>query len=301
MFVATALITATLLTSSASSDEKPTHEIRAQDIKVVAHIRSYDPRVLYNELRSLQPNPWAGEPWRWPAIMAAVTGMSLSTNPEPPARFSDEKSWRDYVAGKDYRGALHLGSFTAQCRAGQVVPRAGHADDGSYASYTSVSSDHDLGYTRYLVAGPVRLFGDGEAIPESNFRQGTTGGLTRGGQCLAVTERRAVRMSTLAQDSTFPLYGIDAPYIWIVATNEICCDGTRTVTVNRSTFPTHRLYLDGELVDEREQADWGRFIVSGGEKGRRYDAAHAQRVPAGQGMQVVSRVVVQDEMVVAAR
>lgn len=185
------------------------------------------------------------------------TALDVSQNPEPPTSFT-EQSWEDFKASKEYRGYIQIPSFTV------------FSDGQNIVSYTQFEQESNPGFTPIILGDlpppnifvpDSRIYGPAEAYPDNGSSISQLGSNSLTVENFVAT--RLIREERLGQ---FLLTGYDAPFAYARLEEVIPADGSPIeITVRRSEFPSTKLYIDNELVSQRDQvSDLSDFFISGG-------------------------------------
>lgn len=220
-------------------------KITTPDIKVVNYINDFD--IFECAINLVDTVSTAG------SLLCPL--LNATKNPQPSASFTEE-SWEKFIDDKEYRGYIHVPSFSV------------FSDGENIISYTRPANKENklfsYGYTPSAIPGVDRTYSDAEVYNQTpyNGREfSPTGNVS-----LNVTDRRASRVSTLERLGQYFSSGYDAPFVYAELEELIPANGSSIgITVNRSEFPTTRLYINNNLMDEEAQvADLSDFFVSGG-------------------------------------
>jgi hypothetical protein len=233
--------------------------ITTPDIKVTQHIRDIDLVTCIPDL--LADVPALREEFINPLLTtsatakasAACVGLKASANIEPPPMFN-AASWVNFKASKEYRGYIHIPPIQVTCDAGKVV------------NYTNPADEHDYGYSKIPgLSGPI--FDSAEVYRDPASPNFNTYAFIEGlphFPVLSVLDQRASRLSTPERLAQFLVTSKDAPFIYLTIQLHInCLIGRIILDIERSVFPTTRLYINDKFVNEQVQANLGKFIAAG--------------------------------------
>lgn len=241
------------------------------DIKVVQYIK--DDGNFFNECKSSLDKTLHGQlisklnyKGKEYFIQVACFALDLSANVNPPDSFLLETDWNNWRDTQEYRGYTHIQAFDITCANGHLTsynPRdPDYLDNNNPTSNPNIvlnMNNDPYGYTKGLGS-----FDSGDTY-EKPFN-GIKWNPNVDNTCLEVIDRRASRISNLDRLIQFSIIlpHTDAPFVFRSVKSTFCCSGSVSITVDHSTFPTIRLYTDGNLVKEVYQSDLGNFIASAG-------------------------------------
>jgi hypothetical protein len=207
----------------------------------------------------------------------------------------------DYIATKEHRGYMQMSSFTITCDSSKniVIGADNHAtftaEKRSDTGFTPVPTVHfeqpdvgpagnafyqgfRLGLGGLLPTQPpvppipvVDVHGQyltGESMPGTggswnsvSIVANSTGGQ---GQGLAWRAGGYARLEYSLRAAQHLVTGTDAPFIFDDVTYTLNCDGSFTLDVSATNFPTITVYVGGMYLRERYQDGFGAFMLSGG-------------------------------------
>jgi hypothetical protein len=288
-------------TAAQASSTSPIYDIVPQDVTAVWWIASFNPFAYVEPLCQALPDckrpcdaaaaanildPRAIDDRaeceiRKQVISGLLEGLAASANigQDPQSLYSNAE-WNDLKWRRDYRGYLKISNMTLRCQDGQTIPW----DDGSYFNPVMEQSP---GYT---------------LLVESEWKSGYPRNLdvTNNGSCVDFHQVVSSRLGN-ALGERFGLWvglGLNAPFIYADANVRVCCDGSVSVDIQRSIFPTMAVFNGGAPVTRVAQADLVGFMVSPGTpppippfQGNG-DGTFA---PGGQGVSYVASAYVYDE------
>ncbi len=233
--------------AESEGDLSTTRTLVAPDIKVTAHIRRFDVDTYMDEL---DDHPAISHNFfRRIAMRVALGFVNDSANPEPTYVFNPQwESWEKFKASGEYRGYVHLSNHRITCTNGVLTTRSTPTVESS-PGYTPEGNGYTLGSS----------FNGSAAFPIGAVTQ-----VNAANTCVKLIDRRASRMSDSLRSQHKLAFGFDAPFIWTVVSDELCCDGTNKLRVESSAFPTHRVYVNEKLVQATAQSGWANFVAAGG-------------------------------------
>lgn len=199
------------------------------------------------------------------AALPICSALDISQNPEPPTFFT-EQSWEEFKASNEYRTYIQIPSFTV------------FSDGQNIVNYTQFNQEFNPGFTPDVIGDVID-----DATPydlprtysPSDVYTGPYNGSNispLGSSSLGVTNRGGARVSDAERVQQFEVAdfvgtGYDAPFVYTEVEEVIPADGSPIrVTVNRSEFPTTRLYINNQLIvpEKAQVSDLSNFFVSGG-------------------------------------
>ncbi|CAG8598074.1 16200_t:CDS:2, partial [Racocetra fulgida] len=199
--------------------------------------------------------------------------LNLSANVDPPSNFSDmSNTWGDFqiwTNNKEYRGYIHIPSFSVSCDTGGHIISA-NPKDPDYSDQHNPTRNPDkvvnaignpYGFTK---AWPLYQVGD-IYIQDPTFN-GIRWTKINDNTCLTIKDVRSSRLAHDERVVQYKLTGYDAPFIFAKVDMTVCCNRQVSVKVHRTVFPQTRLYINGVWKSVQAQTELGKFIKSGGEK-----------------------------------
>ncbi len=184
-------------------------------------------------------------------IAAMLVGLRvLAMNGDPPSSFADNAAWNDFVEAANEKGTVHISDMTIRCQGDQVIP----FDDGAY---THAQGEYSLGWTKEagfsLPNGPEGKDGYNYAL-----------NVTVGASCV---NYRLNEASRIAWEDRAPLYatlGLNASFIYIESSVDVCCDQSVTINVGKGLFPSLYVWYGGQQVGMIPQNGLVDFMTSEG-------------------------------------
>ncbi len=233
-------------TTSPLDDGDTTFE--TPDVKSTLHIEYFG---VINVCGSLQDNGWFAACFD-PIILSLLEGLRESANPSPPDDFGNG-AFAQWTASKEYRGYVHIAPLRYTCNAGGQLT--------SWANPEVAMSD---GFTKEATPVNVLGYSESDAYRGSATFTGVSVEPLDRGDCAIVHAAAASRVNDLARALQYTVLGVDAPFVVEHVYERICCDGSVDVSVERTHFPTARLYVNDAKVDQKGQENLGGFMKSGG-------------------------------------
>ncbi|HAX80792.1 MAG TPA: hypothetical protein DCY88_34380 [Cyanobacteria bacterium UBA11372] len=221
-----------------------TGRYRTPDIKVVQYLAPIDVARCNADLIAAS----IGTP---DSAAIVCTNINAIANPlSPPDSFTDS-SWEEFKTSQEYRGYIHISSFEYQLENGKIV------------NFTQPTSEFNYGYTRLPLPSGL-VFEEAEPYTGSAFNN-LSSTLNDTADTLIVTEQRAQRIATARRIPGINLTGYDAPFVFLRLNQTIKADGSPIkIDIERSIFPSVRVYLNNQLQAQQLQTNLAEFIISGG-------------------------------------
>ena len=180
-------------------------------------------------------------------------GLAASANPDPPARLGGS-AWRRFVAGKEYRGFVHLAPFSVQCQLGQVTATSHQAAEESVGFTPTRILDHTL---RYAAGDPFT------EPPYGHLYNTNPLPFPIAGPGVTVLVETASRIAESDRELLFEGTGYDAPFIWTELKGAIGCSDY-SLRLRVTEFPSVAIYVNNRLARTlRQSSDIRTFISQG--------------------------------------
>jgi hypothetical protein len=206
--------------------------------------------IRRNNLTNLGDDPLAAN------IIFYWNSFVRSANQEPPNAFTSG-SWGSFVAGKDYRYFLFEQPKIVCCK-GEIVSRSfvEKGGDSGYTPFRNVAGGVEG--TTVHSKGPVK--GPSFSIDEYN---------ARGKTCATFRASLATRVSLPGVVVGNLTLNLNIPWVWANIEHTLCCDGREQITFSGSNVPSHKAYIDGKAVAQRDAtaASFVELITHGGSRG----------------------------------
>ena len=214
------------------------------DIKVVQYLAPIDVARCNAELIAAS----IGTPDNAAIICNNINAIA---NPlSPPDSFTDS-SWEEFKTSQEYRGYVRIPSFEFQVENGKIV------------NFTQPTSEFNYGYTRLPLPSGL-VFEEAEPYTAESIHN-LSSTLNDTADTLIVTQQLAQRIATARRIPGISLTGYDAPFVFLRLNQTIKADGSPiTIDIERSIFPSVKVYLNNQLQAQQLQTNLAEFIISGG-------------------------------------
>ncbi|MBA3845450.1 MAG: phosphatase PAP2 family protein [Planctomycetes bacterium] len=177
-------------------------------------------------------------------IVAATEGLAMSMNKVPPLNFTDE-SLDAFFRSKDFRQI-------------QVLQLEFITLGGKIEDYMGTAHRFDDGYT--LVGNPdgAHKYFDSEGRDPGGSKGSRTD------DTIEVIFRRESRLSPAFDLISWNTAKADVPWVWNETHYTVRADGSYTISLAGSFFPTHHGYVDDEVVWTQAEGSLPRWMYGVG-------------------------------------